>query len=118
MDTILGSQVMKWIYLFLAVSSEVFATSSLKESAGFTKLWPSVFTIVGYGIAFYFLSLTLREMSVGIAYAIWGGIGIVLISIIGYVRFGQKLDSPAILGLICITAGIIIINLFSKSISH
>lgn len=85
---------MKWVYLLLAIVSEVVATSALKSSESFSRLWPSVLTVVGYGVAFYLLSLTLREMPVGIAYAIWSGVGIVLVSLAAVVLFGQKLDLP------------------------
>ena len=107
---------MKWIYLFLAIISEVIATSALKESSGFSRLLPSLLAILGYCSAFYLLSLTLNEISVGIAYAIWAGVGIVLVALIGYFRFSQTLDMPAILGIVFITAGVIIINFFSKTV--
>jgi len=107
-------------YLFLAVAilAEVIATSSLKASAGFTRLLPSIATVAGYGVAFYFLSLTLATIPTGIAYAIWSGVGIVLISLIGWMVFGQKLDAPAIAGMGLIVAGVLVINLFSKSSAH
>ncbi len=104
--------------LFIAIIFETIATSFLKQSEQFTKLWPTVFTIVGYLGAFYCLSLVLKSIPVGIAYAIWSGIGIVLISIIGKVVYKQHLDLPAILGLGLIVAGVIVINVFSKSVSH
>ena len=88
---------MKWVYLLLAIVSEVVATSALKSSESFSRLWPSVLTVVGYGVAFYLLSLTLRELPVGIAYAIWSGVGIVLVSLAAVVLFGQKLDLPALI---------------------
>jgi small multidrug resistance pump len=106
---------MKYVYLFIAIVSEVIATSSLKASNEFTKLWPSVIVVLGYASAFYFMSLTLKSMSVGIAYAIWSGVGIVLISISGYFLYKQRLDLPAILGMALIVAGVLVINLFSKS---
>ena len=109
---------MKWIYLAVAIVSEVFATSTLNESNGFTRLVPAILTVIGYGVSFYFLSLALKEISVGVAYAIWAGIGIVLITVIGYFRFNQKLDAPAIFGIILIAAGVVVINAFSKSVSH
>ncbi|MEM7484328.1 MAG: multidrug efflux SMR transporter [Bacteroidota bacterium] len=109
---------MKWIYLIIAIVSEVIATSALKESSGFSKLVPSIIAFIGYCSAFYFLSLVLREMSVGVAYAIWAGIGIVLIASIAFFRFGQKLDFPAIAGITLITIGVVIINIFSKSVTH
>ncbi len=102
----------------LAIVSEVVATSALKSSESFSRLWPSVLTVVGYGVAFYLLSLTLREMPVGIAYAIWSGVGIVLVSLAAVVLFGQKLDLPALIGMGLIVAGVIVINVCSKSVVH
>lgn len=109
---------MKWIFLSIAIVAEIIATSALKSAEGFTKLIPSLIVVIGYGIAFYFLSLTLEYISVGIAYAIWSGVGITLISIIGYCFYKQTLDLPAIIGILLIMAGVIVINLFSKSVSH
>ena len=109
---------MKWVYLLLAIVSEVVATSALKSSESFSRLWPSVLTVVGYGVAFYLLSLTLREMPVGIAYAIWSGVGIVLVSLAAVLLFGQKLDLPALIGMGLIVAGVIVINVCSKSVVH
>ena len=109
---------MKWVYLLLAIVSEVVATSALKSSESFSRLWPSVLTVVGYGVAFYLLSLTLREMPVGIAYAIWSGVGIVLVSLAAVVLFGQKLDLPALIGMGLIVTGVIVINVCSKSVVH
>ncbi|WP_345948811.1 MULTISPECIES: SMR family transporter [unclassified Mucilaginibacter] len=106
---------MKYIYLLIAILSEVTATSALKASEQFTRLWPSVIVVVGYASAFYFMSLTLKSIPVGITYAIWSGVGIVLISISGYFLFKQKLDVPAMLGMALIVAGVLVINLFSKS---
>ena len=109
---------MSYVYLFIAIVAEVIATSCLKASESFTRLWPAVATVVGYGIAFYFLTLVLRTMPTGIAYAIWSGVGIVLISVVGWVVFKQKLDLPAILGLGLIIAGVLVVNLFSKTVGH
>lgn len=109
---------MKWIYLILAIVAEVIATSALKYSEGFTKLIPSVIVGLGYATAFYFLSLTLKEFSVGIAYAVWSGVGTVLITLVALFVFKQKLDLPAIIGLILIVSGVIVINVFSKSVSQ
>jgi small multidrug resistance pump len=106
---------MKYVYLLIAILSEVAATTALKASDQFTRLWPSVIVVLGYASAFYFMSLTLKSISVGITYAIWSGIGIVLISITSYVFYHQKLDTPAIVGMAFIIAGVLIINLFSKS---
>lgn len=109
---------MKFIYLFVAITAEVIATSALKASEQFSKLIPSLIVIAGYMIAFYFLSLTLRTMQVGIAYALWSGVGIVLVSAAGYFLYQQKLDLPAIIGISLIILGVIVINVFSKSASH
>lgn len=108
----------KWLLLSVAIVAEVFGTSFLKASEGFSKLWPSVAVIVGYLVAFYFLALTLKFIPVGIAYAIWAGVGVVLIALIGWVVFGQKLDLPAIIGISLIITGVIILNVFSSSVSH
>jgi small multidrug resistance pump len=107
-----------YAYLFVAIVAEVIATSFLKGSEGFTRLWPTLASVVGYVIAFFFLSLTLRTIPTGIAYAIWSGVGIVLISLVGWLWFGQKLDGPAIAGLGLIIAGVVVVNVFSKSVSH
>ena len=103
---------MKWIYLIIAIITEVIATSALKESQGFSKIIPSIIVVVGYSFTFYFMSLTLKEMSVGITYAIWSGMGILLISLIGYFRYNQTLDAPAVLGMLFIGLGILIIRFF------
>ena len=109
---------MKWIYLIIAIITEVIATSALKESEGFTNAIPSLIVIIGYSMTFYFMSLTLREMSVGITYAIWSGMGILLITLIGYFRYNQMLDAPAVLGMSLIALGIIILRFFSNSIDN
>ncbi|OPF94221.1 DMT family transporter [Rhodopseudomonas palustris] len=109
---------MKWLYLLIAIVAEVVGTSALKASQGFTVLLPSVLVVVGYGAAFYFLSLTLSSISVGIAYALWSGIGIVLISAVGWLWFGQALDTAAIIGIAFIIAGVGIINFFSNVSAH
>lgn len=106
---------MKYLYLLIAILSEVAATSALRASGQFTKLWPSVIVVIGYASAFYFMSLTLKSIPVGIAYAIWSGVGIVLISTTGYFLYKQKLDVPALLGMGLIIAGVLVINIFSKS---
>ena len=108
---------MKWLYLIIAVIFEVIATSALKESNSFSKLVPSLFVIIGYSISFYFLSLTLKSLSIGITYAIWSGLGILLICLVGYFRYGQNLDFPAIIGILFIGIGILIIRFFSVSIN-
>src|SRR5688500_5467106 len=104
-----------WLFLSIAIISEVVATAALKSSAGFTQLWPSLLVIAGYSAAFFFLSLTLKTMPVGIAYAIWSGVGIVLITLIAWLVLGQSLDGPAIAGLALIVAGVLVLNVFSKS---
>jgi small multidrug resistance pump len=109
---------MNYIYLFAAIACEVVATSALKAADGFSRLWPSVIVIVGYGLAFYFLSLTVRSIPIGIAYAIWSGVGIVLIALVGVLLYRQPLDLPALLGMGLILAGVVVINLFSKAASH
>ena len=109
---------MQWFFLSVAIVSEVVATSALKSSNGFTQFWPSVVVVAGYAVAFFFLSLALRTLSVGIAYAIWSGAGIVLISLVAWLFLGQALDGPAILGLALIVAGVVILNVFSRSTIH
>jgi small multidrug resistance pump len=104
--------------LGLAIVLEVIGTSLLQRSEQFTKLWPSIGVGVAYLGAFYFLSLTLKTMPVGIAYAIWSGVGIVLISAIGVVAFKQTLDAAALIGLGFIIIGVVIVNIFSKSVPH
>jgi len=108
----------EYVYLLIAIIAEVMATSSLKASQGFTRLLPSVVVIVGYGAAFYFLSLSLKGIGVGVAYALWSGIGIVLLSVVGVVVFGEKIDLPAVIGFALIVAGVIILNLYSKVVAH
>lgn len=108
----------QWIFLSLAIVSEVIATSALKASEGFSRLWPSLIVAAGYISAFYFLSITLKTMPVGVAYAIWSGAGVVLIALIAWVFFGQALDTPAIIGLLLIVAGVVVLNVFSKTVSH
>jgi small multidrug resistance pump len=107
-----------WLTLGLAILAEVIATSALKASEGFSQLWPSIVVIVGYGIAFFCLSLTLRQMPLGIAYAVWSGAGTALIALIGVAVYQQKLDLPAIIGIALIVAGVLVLNLFSKSSAH
>lgn len=109
---------MHWLHLIVAIVAEVIATSCLKSSEGFTRLWPSVAVIVGYGVSFFFLSLTLRAMPIGIAYAVWSGLGIVLITTVGWLVFGQKLDGAGMAGIALIAAGVVVLNVFSKSTAH
>jgi small multidrug resistance pump len=107
-------------YLFLAAAIlfEVFATTCLKYSEGFTKLLPGALTVLGYGACFYCLSQTLDTIPTGIAYAIWSGVGIVLISVLGLILFNQRLDVAAIVGIALILLGVVVINVFSKSSAH
>ena len=107
-----------YVYLALATVAEVIATSALKASEGFTRLGPSLLVAAGYGVAFYFLSLTLKSVPVGVAYAIWSGAGIVLIALIGWLVLKQRLDLPAMLGMALIVAGVAVIQLFSKAAAH
>ena len=106
---------MHWLYLALAIGAEVIATSALKSAAGFTRLLPSIVVVLGYGAAFYVLSLTLKTIPVGVAYAIWSGAGIVLISTAAWLLYGQKLDAAAIIGMGLIVAGVLVIQLLSKA---
>ncbi len=106
---------MSYLFLTIAIIAEVIATSALKASQGFSVLMPSIITILGYAVALFFLSLTLKTIPVGIAYAIWSGAGIVLISTIGWIFFKQNLDLAAIIGLGLMLGGIIVINVFSNS---
>jgi small multidrug resistance pump len=109
---------MNWLYLTVAIILEVFATSALKASDGFTRLLPSLAVVVGYASAFYLLSLTLRTMPVGVVYAVWSGLGVVLITVVGWLVFKQELDLPAFIGIALISAGVIVLNFFSKSVVH
>ena len=106
------------LILFFAVLSEVTATTSLKFSEGFTKLVPSVVVVVGYGLSFYLLSMTLKVMPIGVAYAFWSGIGIILTVIAGKVIWNESLDWAKVTGIILIILGILVINLFSKTTAH
>src|SRR5690348_8517803 len=107
-----------WLPLALAIVAEVIGTSALKASAGFSRLWPSLVVVAGYGTAFYFLSLALRQIPVGIAYAVWSGVGTVLITLIGVLAFRQKIDAAGMLGIALIVAGVLVLNLWSKSGAH
>ena len=106
---------MGYLYLTIAIISEVIATNALKASDGFTKIIPSTIVIVGYGAAFYFLALVLKTIPVGIAYAIWAGAGIALIAIAGAIVFKQVPDLPGIIGMALIICGVVVIQLFSKT---
>ena len=106
------------VALIVAIVSEVIGTSALQASQQFTRLGPSLVVVFGYGAAFYFLSLALKVVPVGVAYAVWSGLGIVLISLVGLVVFGQRLDLPAVLGIGLILAGVLVIQLGSSSVGH
>jgi len=110
--------LLNYVYLVIAVVFEVIATTALKQTEGFTRLVPSLVSIGGYALAFYFLSLPLRTMPVGVVYAIWCGAGIIFITAIGWVWLRQALDLAALAGMALIMAGVIVINLYSKTIVH
>ena len=107
-----------YVLLAIAIVAEVIATSALRASEGFSRLLPAVVVVLGYGVAFYCLSLTLRSIPVGIVYAIWSGVGIVLITLVALVLYGQMPDWPAIVGLGLIISGVVVLNLFSKMQAH
>ena len=108
----------QWLFLSVAIISEVIATSALKATEDFTRLWPSLIVLVGYASAFYFLSLTLRTIPVGIAYAIWSGAGVALIALVAWLIYGQTLDVPAFIGIALIVAGVVVLNVFSRAVPH
>ncbi|SFC64396.1 DMT family transporter [Massilia yuzhufengensis] len=112
------TQTQAYLYLGLAILAEVIATTALKASDSFTRPLPSIVTVGFYAVSFYLLTFSLRVLPTGIAYAIWSGVGIVLISAISWVVYQQRLDLPAIAGLALIIAGVAVINLFSKSVGH
>lgn len=109
---------MHYVYLFFAILAETLGTTALQASHQFTRFWPSVVVVVGYGLSFWLMALTLKAMPVGIVYAIWSGLGIVFIAAIGFFVFGQRLDLPAVLGMALILSGILVIHLFSGSATH
>ncbi|MCK5934193.1 MAG: multidrug efflux SMR transporter [Fulvimarina manganoxydans] len=109
---------MTYVYLLIAIACEIVGTTALKTTEGFTRLAPSVVTIIAYGFAFYFLSLPLKTMPVGIVYAIWSGTGIVLLALIDLVWFRTSIDLPGLIGIALILAGVLVINLISHSVSH
>ena len=106
-----------YLYLLVAVLFETIGTTALQASQQFSRFWPSVIVVFAYGISFYLLALTLRFLPVGIVYALWSGLGIILIALIGFAAFGQRLDLPAVLGLGLIIAGIVVIHMFSTASS-
>ncbi|MAB44609.1 MAG: QacE family quaternary ammonium compound efflux SMR transporter [Sphingomonadaceae bacterium] len=109
---------MQYLYLAIAIIGEVFATSFLRQTEGFTRLGPTVIALMGYLVTFYFLALALRTIPTGVAYAIWAGLGVVLVAGVAWVIQGQKLDTAAIIGMSFIVAGVVILNGFSDAVSH
>ncbi len=107
-----------YAYLLIAIVSEVIATSALKATASFTKLAPSLVVLVGYGSAFYFLSLCLKTISVGVAYAIWSGLGIVLVTLISWLFYRQTIDQAGFVGMGLIIAGVVVLQVYSKAVPH
>jgi small multidrug resistance pump len=109
---------MVYLLLCLAILAEVVATTALKASDSFTKLGPTIVLVIGYAVAFYLLSVVMRSMPTGVTYAIWAGLGIVLISVFGYFFANEKLDAAACIGISLIITGVVVINVFSKTVSH
>jgi small multidrug resistance pump len=109
---------MAYLYLSIAIIAEVAATSALKASAEFTKLIPSLIVVIGYIVAFYFMTLVLRYIPVGITYAVWAGVGIVLVVIVGAILYGQIPDIPAVIGMGLIISGVVVIHVFSRTVGH
>lgn len=107
-----------WLQLLLAIVAEVVATSALKASDGFTRLWPAVIVVLGYSVSFYCLSLVLRTIPVGITYAVWSGLGIVLITLAAWWLYGQTIDTAGLVGMGLILAGVVVLNVFSTSGGH
>ncbi len=107
-----------WMVLGLAIVAEVIGTTALKASDSFTRLWPSLVVVVGYGVAFYCLSLVLKSVPVGIAYAVWSGLGIVLITAVAWLLYGQRIDLAGLIGMGLIIAGVVVLNVFSKATAH
>jgi small multidrug resistance pump len=117
-ELLILDQRMHWLYLAIAIISEVIATSALKAADGFTRWFPSLLVIVGYSSAFYFLSLCLRTIPLGVSYAIWSGVGVALVSLAGWILYGQSLDLAALVGIGLIIAGVAVLNLFSSATPH
>jgi small multidrug resistance pump len=109
---------MSYLYLTIAIIAEVIGTTALQASQQFTRLWPSLIVIGGYGCAFFFLSLVLQSIPVGVAYALWSGLGVVLVTLAGAAIFRQVPDLPAIIGMVLIVTGVIVMNLFSSAVRH
>ncbi|WP_136636938.1 DMT family transporter [Pseudooceanicola onchidii] len=109
---------MPYLYLTIAIIGEVIGTSSLKAAEGFTRLWPSLLVVAGYAVAFYCLSLTLKHLPIGTTYAMWSGLGVVLVALVGWLIFGQKVDLWGALGMGLIIAGVVVLNFVSKTATH
>ncbi|MEQ8826820.1 MAG: multidrug efflux SMR transporter [Parvibaculum sp.] len=109
---------MHYLYLRGAIVGEVVGTSALKATEGFTRLWPSLIVVAGYGVAFFLLSLSVERFPIGVLYAVWSGLGIVLIALAGFVLYGDRLDPPAIAGMALILSGVVVIQLFSDTVRH
>lgn len=107
-----------WLFLTTAILGEVVATSTLKSTHGFTKLFPSIIVLIGYGVSFYFLSLALKSIPVGIAYAVWAGLGVAIVTLIAWVVYGQKIDCWGFVGISLIVCGVAVLNLLSKTSAH
>lgn len=107
-----------WLVLGIAIVAEVVGTSALKASEGFTRWLPSLVVVLGYAVAFYCLSLVLKQIPVGVAYAVWSGLGIVLITLVAFVLYGQKIDLAGLIGMGLIVAGVVVLNVFSKAAAH
>jgi small multidrug resistance pump len=115
LDSYEGIEKMHYLYLAIAIITEVIGTSALKATEEFTKFWPSIIVLVGYLTSFYFLTLCLRHIPVGIAYALWSGVGIILIATVGWLLYKQSLDMPGVIGIGFIIVGVVVINAFSKA---
>jgi small multidrug resistance pump len=109
---------MPWLYLLIAIAGEIVGTMFLKMSAGFTRPLPGLAAAMGYAVAFYFLAQVLRTIPVGVAYAVWSGVGVAAVTLLGLVLFGQRLDLPAVIGITLIVAGVVVLNVFSGSVGH
>jgi small multidrug resistance pump len=113
-----AGDMQSWLFLFGTIVAEVIGTTALKATQGFTRLAPSLVVVVAYALAFYLLSRTMQTIPMSISYAVWSGVGIVLITLIGLVVYHQTLDLPALIGLGLILAGVLVIHLFSRSVAH
>ena len=109
---------MPYVFLLVAIVAEVIATSALKQSDGFSRAAPTIVTVAGYAVAFYCLSLALRHIPTGVAYAMWSGVGIVLITLVAWLWRGERLDTPAFAGMALIVAGVVVMNVFSRAVAH